>query len=152
LIALLRAGTRCPPPGNAPKGWAFTKPTPTRPSPSPGLAAIVGFRYLRPSTTKMRAMCGPVRPHSLRNSEPTNWVDEDRARAPKPQTLFGTATFAEAAPKMLELQSWTSAMWAARLTAAFENDATGEQLTGEILKHEAVQKALARFRADPNCW
>jgi hypothetical protein len=70
----------------------------------------------------------------------------------KAEPLFGTTTFAAAVSKMLAQNCWTRAMWAARLTAAFENESTGEHLTDEVLDHPGTQEALAQFRRDPQCW
>jgi hypothetical protein len=79
-------------------------------------------------------------------------VDEDLARIPKAEALFGTATYAAAVPKLLAAGSLTGAMWAARLTAALEKAIPADELTDEVLRHPGTQEAFTRFRHDASEW
>jgi hypothetical protein len=154
LLILLMLGlvTLWPPTGNGAKEWAVTKPILTPLAPCLVLIGIGGLCYLRPHTRRARDIRRLLGAHALGTADPTTWVDEDRARAPTSTAYFGSATFADAVPKMLELQCWTGAMWAARLATAFEDEAAGEALTDKVLQQDGLRQALARFRADRNSW
>jgi hypothetical protein len=152
ISLLLGLVTLWPPEGNGAKEWAVTKPILMPLAPCLIIVGIVGLLYLRPKMQRTRDIRRLLGLHALGTTDPTSWLDDDRARAPQPAVLFGTATYREAVPKMINLQSWTGAMWAARLTMAFEDAAAGETCTDEVLKHESVRQGLARFRSDPGCW
>ena len=143
-----------PPPegGNGAREWAVTKPILTPLAPCMVVAGLVGSLFLRSRTRRERDIRRVLGLHSLGTSDPMTWVDDDLARMPTSDALFGTATDAEAVPKRLLAGSWTSAIWAARLSAARENPTTGEALTDEVLHHPGVREALALFRRDRNCW
>jgi hypothetical protein len=68
------------------------------------------------------------------------------------QALFGTATYAEAVPRLLAAGTWTGAMWAARLTAARESATTGDALSTEILNQAGALDALQRYRLGTASW
>jgi len=152
LLLLLGLVTLWPPKGNAAREWAAEKPILSWLAPCLVAAGIAGQRLLRPRARRERDIRRILGPHALGSSDPASWVDEDLARMPKAQALFGTEAYAEAVPKLLAAGAWTGAMWASRLTAALENRSTGEELTESVLRHPGVQEALARFRRDAACW
>ena len=154
LLILLMLGlvTVWPPTGNGAREWAVTKPILTPLAPCLVIAGLIGQGYLRPHCRRQRDIRSVLGFHSLGSSDPATWVDEDLARMKDAKSLFGTTTYAEAAPKLLEAKAWSAAMWAARLTAAKENPTSGEQLTEEVLNHPGTQEALTRVRRDRKCW
>lgn len=152
ILLMLGLVTLWPPTGEGAREWAITKPILTPLAPCLVVAGIVGLFVLRPQTKRARDIRRLLGNHALGTSDPTSWVEVDLARAPKPQSLFGTDTYAAAVPKMLALPSATGAMWAARLSTVLENGPAGEQLTNEVLQNDGSRQALVRFRADPQCW
>jgi hypothetical protein len=116
------------------------------------LIGIIGLQFLRPRAKRERDTRSLLGLHALGTSDPVSWVDEDRAQVPSPKTMFGSETFAAAVPKLLDAGAWSGAMWAARLSTALENSASGSELTDAVLRHPGAQQALARFRRDPKCW
>lgn len=152
LLLFVVAGTVWPPTGEAGREWAFTKPILTPLAPCLVVVGLVGQWLLRPRVARERDVRRVLGLHPLGTSDPATWVDADLASIPKPDALFGAPTYAEAVPKLLAETSWTGAMWAARLSAAWEGRAAGEALTDEVLAHPGTRDALARFRKDAKCW
>jgi hypothetical protein len=134
------------------KEWAVTKPIMTVLAPCLIVAGIVGLFFLRPRTRRERDVRRLLGLHALGSSDPLSWVEEDLTPFRRGEALFGTATYAEAVPKLLDAGAWSGAMWAARLTAALENERTGEDLTDEVLGHPGTREALSRFQRDAKGW
>jgi hypothetical protein len=141
-----------PPTGEAAREWDMTKPFLMAIAPCLVVAGLVGQCFLRPYCRRQRDIRRVLGLHALGTSDPVRWVKEDLAGIENSDAMFATATFAEAVPNLLAAKAWTGAMWAARLTAALENESTGEQLTDEVLQHSGVQEAIGRFRCDAKCW
>lgn len=153
LIALMLAlVTFSPPTGAAAAEWAVTKPVLGPLAPCLVVAGIVGLLFLRPRARREKDIRRLLGVHQLGTSDPASWLDEDLARMQSAESMFGTSTYAEAVPKLLEAGSWTGAMWAARLSAALEARGTAEELTDRILAHAGAVEALSRFRKNPTCW
>jgi hypothetical protein len=152
ILMILAFVILMPPKGAAAHEWATTGPIFATLAPCLVIVGLVGQWFLRSHMHRQRDTRRVLGLHTLGTSDPVDWVEEDLGRMQKPETTFGTATFAAAVPKMLAAGCWTGAMWAARLTAALENEPTGEQLTDEVLQHPGTVEALAQFRRDPKCW
>jgi hypothetical protein len=152
IAFMLGLVTLMPPTGNAAREWAVTKPILTPIAPCLIVAGLAGLLYVRPRIARERDIRRVLGLHVLGSSDPATWVEEDMARIPKADARFGTATYAEAVPKLLAAGSWTGAMWAARLAAAREGLDLGQTLTDEVLRHPGTREALARFRRDAKCW
>jgi hypothetical protein len=141
-----------PPTGEAAREFAITTPILVPLTPCLIVAGIAGRLWLVPRTLREHNIRRVLGPHSLGTSDPATWVEDDLARVRKPNELFGVATFAEAVPKLLAAGAWTGAMWAARLTAALENEAAGEALTDSVLHHPGTQEALSKLQPDLQRW
>jgi hypothetical protein len=152
LLLLLGFIIISPPTGDAAREWAVTKPILGVVAPCLVAIGLVGQRFLRPASRRQRDIRAVLGPHILGTSDPVSWVEQDLARICRPEVQCGTATYAEAVPKLLLEGWWTEAMWAARLAAALEDKVVGEQLTDEILQHAGTQAALGGFRSKPNSW
>jgi hypothetical protein len=90
-----------PPKGRAAQEWALTKPIVTAVAPYLMVLGFLGLMLLRPQARRQRDIRRILGPQALGSSDPATWVDEDLARMPKAQALFGTETYAEAVPKLL---------------------------------------------------
>jgi hypothetical protein len=66
--------------------------------------------------------------------------------------MYGTETYAEAVPRLIQQGSYSQAMWAARLSTALEDRTRGEELTDQLLADPGVAEALARVRRDLGTW
>jgi hypothetical protein len=152
ILLMVALVTVWPPTGNAAREWAVTKPVLTPLAPCLVVAGLIGLVLLRPRAKRERDIRRVLGLHALGTSDPASWVDDDLARTPKAHALFGTATYAEAVPKLLGEGIWTGAMWAARLSAALEDLPTGEALTDDVLQQAGTREALSRFRHDAKCW
>jgi WD domain, G-beta repeat len=71
---------------------------------------------------------------------------------PDPRETFGADAYADAVPALLDAQRYSRAMWAARLSTAWEDPAVGEELTDQVLRHPGVPEALEKVRRKPGCW
>jgi hypothetical protein len=141
-----------PPTGAAAQEWATTKPILTPLAPCLVVVGIVGQWLLRPYILRERNIRRVLGLHTLGTSDPATWVDQDLEGMRKSDVLFGTATYAEAVPKLLAAGAWSGAIWTARLTAALESETIGDELTDEVLRHPGTLEALSRFRRDAKCW
>ncbi|HZT78945.1 MAG TPA: hypothetical protein VFA26_01885 [Gemmataceae bacterium] len=90
--------------------------------------------------------------HQLGSSDPATWTDDILSDINDPRQAYNADTFEEAAERLLKEGRFSSAMWAARLCAALEDPARGEELTDEILRDPDVQQALAEVRRNPMRW
>jgi hypothetical protein len=153
LLFLIGFLTVLPPNAGRPaREWAAIGPFLFVSAPCLIVGGIAGQWLMRPYCRRQRDIRRVLGLHSLGTSDPARWVDEDRDRIQNAGAMFGTTTYAAAVPKLLAAQAWTGAMWAARLSAALENESSGEQLTDEVLRHPGTQEALRRFRQDAKCW
>lgn len=141
-----------PPTGNGAKEWAYSRYVLIPGAPILIAIGAIGLFVTRPHVERETAIRQLVGLHALGSSDPLTWLEEDLARAPDCRTMFGTETCAAAVTPLLEARAFSAAMWAARLTAARENQAQGEALTDEILSHPSVSAALERVRKDSKCW
>ncbi|VTS01858.1 hypothetical protein [Tuwongella immobilis] len=90
--------------------------------------------------------------HALGSSDPATWTTTQLTPPPDPESIYGTATFADAVPELLAAQEFSRAMWAARLCTAIENRHHGELLTTQILRDPDVQRAIAVVSEHPEEW
>jgi hypothetical protein len=116
-----------------------------------GFAAITwGLGFLDRRTCDIRRVLGT---HPLGSCDPAVLKGEaQEAFAVPPGPRFGTTRYAEAVELMLSRGCLSEAMWAARLTTAFEDAAVGEELTDLVLADPNVQEAITVVRRDPNRW
>jgi hypothetical protein len=150
ILGMVALVTVWPPEGAAAREWAVTKPIFSVLAPCLVVAGFVGQWFLRPQILRERNIRRILGLHALGTSDPATWVDEDLAKMRDPKSLFGTDTFAQAVPKLLEAGAWNGALWAARLSAALEGESGA--LTDQVLRQPGVQEALAQFRRDPRSW
>jgi hypothetical protein len=141
-----------PPKGDAAREWAVIRPILTALAPCLIAGGIVGQFLLRPTARRQRDIRRLLGLHTLGSSDPATWVEQDLARMPKAEAVFGTETYAAAVPRLLMAGAWAGAMWASRLTVALESRSSGEELTAEVLRHPGVEEVLTRFRRDASCW
>jgi len=90
--------------------------------------------------------------HYFGSSDPVDWPASRFAGGSNPESIYGTATYAEAVPDLLAAGDYSRAMWAARMTTAVEDRRTGEHLTNEILRDAELQLAIVQVEANPDCW
>lgn len=113
--------------------------------PSAGLAHL----WLVVTDTRTNDIRRVLGPHELGNADPADLADPPPV---DPQRYCETRTFAEAVDRLLERGDYTRAMWAARLSAALEDRATGEALTDQVLADARVAEALQVVRREPARW
>jgi len=90
--------------------------------------------------------------HHFGSSDPVHWKSWRFEKGSNPEVIYGTATYAEAVPLMLERGEYSRAMWAARLTCAVEDRYLGESLTNTVLADERVQEAITSVQENPRAW
>lgn len=117
-----------------------------------GVATLIGV--LLALTGKrdkdVRRVLGRV---TIGNCDPANFDDDTLDKlGGNPKVAYGTKSFAEAVPNLLEQGSYAQAMWAARLCVALEDAGEGETLTDEVLDHPDVAAALEEVRQEPRRW
>jgi len=88
-------------------------------------------------------------PHQLGSCDPAVMK---QAMNPDPRALYGTDSYADAVPALLDAERYSRAMWAARLSTAWEDPALGEELTDHILRHPGVPEAIEQVRRKPKGW
>ena len=152
ILLMLGMVTLWPPTGNGAREWAVTKPILTPVAPCLVVVGIIGQIILRPRARRERDIRRVLGIHALGTSDPLNWLEEDLAKMQKSEALYGTATHAEAVQKLLGAGAWTGAMWAARLSAALEDEIVGDELTDQVLQNPGTRDALARFRKEAKSW
>jgi hypothetical protein len=87
--------------------------------------------------------------HPWGSSDPAYWHTDLLGDLADPYEVFGVDTFAELGRQSLASRNWGRAMWAARLCAAQEDVALGEELTSTILNEPEVQGKLREVRKEP---
>lgn len=116
------------------------------------LLAPIGWWLLALSdrrNTDFRRVMGPT---EFGSSDPASWQADTLQHIRPAQELFGVATYAAAARKLLANEEFGQAMFAARCCAAIDDRQEGEQLTDEILQHPSVVAGLNEVRRDPTQW
>lgn len=88
--------------------------------------------------------------HAWGSSDPAYWHTDLLAQVMRPNATPGGAPYAQWASCWLASGEWCRAMWAARLCAAVEDEATGERLTDQILNSPVVQQRLPHVRKQPH--
>jgi len=88
-------------------------------------------------------------PHQLGSCDPATM---QKPMNPDPREVFGTDSYADAVPGLLDAERYSRAMWAARLSTAWEDPAFGEELTDQVLRHPGVPEAVEQVRRKPGCW
>jgi hypothetical protein len=116
------------------------------------VASALGWgllEFLDQRTRTIRLLLGR---HQYGSSDPAMWTEPLLAGMTGPQSLFGTATYADAVLPLLAAGAYSRAMWAARLSVAFENPETGEELTNTVLEHPGVAAAAKHVKQQPEDW
>jgi hypothetical protein len=109
-----------------------------------------GLRLLDRRTCDIRFVLGT---HPLGSCDPAQLKGEAKeVFAVPPGPRFGTTRYSEAVELNLSRGSWSEAMWAARLTTAFEDPAVGEELTDLVLADPNVQAAIEAVRKRTRPW
>jgi hypothetical protein len=88
-------------------------------------------------------------PHQLGSCDPAVMK---QPMNPDPRANYGTDSYADAVPALLDAERYSRAMWAARLSTAWEDPALGEELTDHILSHPGVPEAVEQVRRNPKGW
>lgn len=151
---LLGSHALSPPQVNAyvAREWAVLQPILLPLAPCLIVGGIMGRILIHRSSQRERDIRLLLGVHHLGSSDPVTWMDEELARMPRAEAMFGTATYAAAVPQLLQAQAWTAAMWAARLAAALESGTTGHALTSEVFQHPGPRDALQRYRLGGVTW
>jgi hypothetical protein len=97
-------------------------------------------------TQNIRRVLGP---HPLGSCDPALMK---KPMNPDPCEDFGAESYADAVPALLDAERYSRAMWAARLSAAWEDPAVGEELTDQVLRHPGVPEAVEQVRRKPGRW
>jgi hypothetical protein len=97
-------------------------------------------------TDNVRRILGP---HQLGSCDPALM---QQPMKPDPREVYGTDCYADAVPGLLDAGRYSRAMWAARLSTAWEDRAFGEELSDQVLRHPGMSEALEVLRRDLNCW
>src|SRR5262249_13394897 len=101
-------------------------------------------------TCDIRRLIGP---YPLGSSDPAQLTGETReAFRGNPKVSYGVPTYAEAVPRLLDERRYSSAMWAARLSTAFEDPARGGEWTDEVRADPDVEAARRAVRRQPAAW
>jgi hypothetical protein len=116
------------------------------------LACVLGYWALLSVDRRTRDIRRVYGPHQFGASDPTTWTDDLLKCVAEPKELFNADSYAAAATALLEKKDYASAMWAARLSTALENQSAGEALTDAILTHPDVAEAVRQVRRNPDQW
>jgi hypothetical protein len=111
-----------------------------------GLILYVLLAVTDRRTQNIRRVLGP---HQLGSCDPAVMK---KPMNPDPREHFGAESYADAVPALLDAERYSRAMWAARLSTAWEDPAVGEELTDQVLRHPGVPKAVEQVRRKPGCW
>jgi hypothetical protein len=87
--------------------------------------------------------------HEWGGSDPATWSEELVAEVVNPKAEFGVESYAALAVQERKAGRLGKAMWAARLCAAIEDEAQGEELTDAILTEAEEAGQLRRVRRRP---
>jgi hypothetical protein len=116
------------------------------------VASALGWGLLEMLDRRTRSIRLLLGRHHYGSSDPATWTESLLATLAGPQSLFDAATYADAVLPLLDAGHFSQAMWAARLSAACENAATGEQLTNAILDYPGVADAVRAVHQSPESW
>ncbi len=111
-----------------------------------------GLYWMHASDEKTRNIRRLLGRHAYGSSDPATWHPSLLTTVKKPKELYGTDDFASAVASLLNGGQLSDAMWAARLSAAVEDNATGERLTDDVFADAQVKVALGRIKDDPSRW
>ena len=113
-----------------------------------GSALILHFVFAASDrrANNIRRVLGP---HQLGSCDPAVM---QQPMQPDPRDVFGTDCYADAVPVLLDAERYSRAMWAARLSLAWEDRALGEELTDHVLRHPGVPEAIEQVRRKPKSW
>lgn len=115
-----------------------------------GVLGLVALHLTDQRNKAIRRVLGGV---TIGNCDPANLTGELRENLTgNTQTLYGTATYADAVEKLLKKGSYAQAMWAARMTVLVEDPNEGEALTNLILADPDVAAAVEVVRTKPVQW
>jgi hypothetical protein len=117
-----------------------------------GLLAATGlilYLVLRATDRRASDLRRVLGPHQLGSCDPAMMK---QPMNPDPRALYGTDCYADAVPALLDAERFSRAMWAARLSTAWEDPALGEELTDHILRHPGVPEAIEQVRRNPRGW
>lgn len=114
--------------------------------------SVGGLYWMHASDEKTRSIRRLLGRHSHGSSDPASWHPTLLPTVRKSKELYGTDSFASAVGSLLKGGQWSNAMWAARLSVAFEDKTVGERLTDEVLADTQVKVALQKIRDDPSRW
>lgn len=101
-----------------------------------------------------RNICRILGPAEDLGGDPATWTDERLDDFGAARQRFGTATFAEAVPRLLATREYAWAMLAARFSLVRDPAGTGAAITATelVLQSPEVRQALALVRANPTTW
>jgi hypothetical protein len=111
--------------------------------------SIGGWIWLRSVNRRDQDIRLVLGTHAWGSSDPCYWHDSLFSWV-KPAATLGAPTFADLARGWLAASQWSWAMWAARLSAALEDETYGEQMTDTILATAAVEERLRLVRKEPH--
>ena len=103
---------------------------------------------------RRRDICRILGPAEEYGGDPATWTDERLDGFGSARSSFGTATYAEAVPRLLEARDFARAMLAARLSLMRDppGAASSDSATDLVLRSDEVRRALAIVRRDPTAW
>ncbi len=132
--------------------WAVMKPVLLPLTPCLIAGGIIGQLLIRRSARREQNIRLLLGVHNMGTSDPSTWLDDNLNQIMSAKALFGTETYAEAVPQLLLAETWTGAMWAARLASARESGTIGDELTTEVLEHPGTLDALRHYRQGGASW
>jgi len=153
-LALLGLHALSPPTGKSyvVREWTVLQPILVPLAPCLIVGGIVGQVLMGNSGRRQQDIRLLLGLHRLGSSDPSMWPDNELEAFNFTQSVFGTSTYADAVPQLLQAEAWTGAMWAARLTTARENRTAGDALTADVLAHPGTQKALQSYKLGAASW
>jgi hypothetical protein len=114
--------------------------------------SVLGLTWL--TDQRRRDICRILGPAEEYGGDPATWTDERLDDFGPASSSFGTATFAEAVPRLLEGRDLARAMLAARLSLMRDppGAASSDSATDLVLRSDELRQALAIVRSDPTAW
>ncbi len=112
-------------------------------------AGVLLYFVLRSTDRRANDLRRVLGPHQLGSCDPAVM---QQPMEPDPRAVYGTDSYADAVPGLLDAGRYSRAMWAARLSTAWEDRALGEELTDHILGHPGVPEAVEQVRRNPPSW
>jgi hypothetical protein len=112
-------------------------------------AGVILYFVLRATDQRTNAIRRILGPNQLGSCDPAAM---QQPMQPDPREVYGTDCYGDAVPALLDAERYSRAMWAARLSMAWEDRAFGEELTDQILHHPGVAEAVEQVRRKPKSW